>query len=767
MSKFLRIVGQVAGVVASVAVFIPGGQGVAAIAGAVSAVASTASALTVKRPASQGAVTDRLIGANNPSPYVMGRVYLGGVQCHDVAWGGKIDKVQNPYRFVVSGYSCCGPVDAVEALLVDRQAVSFSGAAATGYFAGFLYADRQLGARPESDALAAQWASPPNWASDYKLSGWAAVGWSLKFDKDGKVFTGNLPELGAVVRGVKVYDPRLDSTFPGGSGSCRVDDEATWVYSANPALHAGSYAFGRYVNGDLVFGVDLGDAVDFGAVAAWANLCDANGWTIGGVIFEPGDKWNNLKNIALAGGGEPVLAGGTITFRWHASRVALDTISGADLAEGPLESAANKSWATAINTARPKYMSEAHGWSQVQASAVNVSAFVTADAEEKVEELPFDLVTDKDQAAELALYEIWNRREAGPFVLTAGPRVAAYRPGDALTIDADCELWPTDQLAVVTRRSVDPATGFVELELMGETAAKHAAVLGATATAPAVPPLPAVGDVDEAAAVNADVTANSQVVIIPPPQVTIFRDYLGVPKSGEFDKVLTPVVQKGGVDKRTDNDFSYSASFSGVTASVNNTTGSSDKGRVTITAGGVGSVSLTVTHEGVAYGPFLTQVRVEDDPPPTTGTGGGTIKSRSDSTLADVTGTGFSAMTATNGGESVFLLDVASGESLYASAPLNYNWTVNSGSGTNELVAKWQYSSDNSSWTDFGSAITGSSAFWSAAVVDGEPGSIMVTQTKSGLAAGQWYVRLVGAKASGAGNGIYIFSGTAFVEART
>lgn len=510
MSKFLRVVGQVAGVVATVAAFVPGGQTVALVAGAVSTVANIGAALTVKKPVrTQGAVTERLIGANNPLPYIMGRFYSGGLQCHDVAWGGKVDKVQNPYRFVAAAHSACGPVDAIEALLVDRQTVSFSGTSALGYYAGFLYADTQLGARPESDALAPHWSGTPNWGSDYKLSGFAAVGWSLKFDKDGKVFTGNLPELGAVVRGVKVYDPRLDSTFPGGSGSCRVDDESTWVYSTNPALHAGSYAYGRWMNGELIFGVDMGDAVDFGAVAAWANLCDANGWTIGGQIFEPGDKWNNLKLIAQAGGGEPVLANGVITFRWQAARTALDIIGRDDLADGTLESTANQSWSARINTARPKYMSEAHSWSMVQADAIAVTDFVTADGEEKAEELTFEKVTDKDQAAELALYDIWQRREPGPFVLSAGARLAAYRPGDALTLDADCELWPTDLLCVVTRRSVDPATGQVDLELVGETTAKHAAVLGATATAPAVPPLPAIGDVDEAAQANTQIIAGT------------------------------------------------------------------------------------------------------------------------------------------------------------------------------------------------------------------------------------------------------------------
>ena len=33
-----------------------------------------------------------------------------------------------------------------------------------------------------------------------------------------------------------------------------------------------------------------------------ANVCEANGWTCHGVIFEPGNKWENLKNILAAGG---------------------------------------------------------------------------------------------------------------------------------------------------------------------------------------------------------------------------------------------------------------------------------------------------------------------------------------------------------------------------------------------------------------------------------------------------------------------------------
>jgi hypothetical protein len=513
VSKVFKAVGAVAGVVATVAMFIPGGQGIAAIAGAVSAVSNTGAALTAKRPRAQGAITQRLIGANNPSPYVMGRCYAAGVQLWEVGWGATLDKVENPYKFIATGLSCCGPVDAIESLMVDREAVSFSGTAALGYYANFLWADTQLGARPEADALAPHWSGAPNWGSDYKCSSWAAIGWSLLFDKKGKVFAGGTPEFGGLIRGVKVYDPRLDSTFPGGSGSHRVTDEATWTYSTNPALHAGSYAYGRWVNGKLAFGADMGDEVDFGAVAAWANVCDANGWTIGGTIYEPGDGWDNLKRIAQAGGAEPVLTQGTVTFRWHAARVALDEIGLNDLAQGALESTLGRRGAERINTARPKYMSEAHRWSLVQGSAVKVAAFETADGREIAEELPFELVTDKDQGAELALYEIWERREKGPFTVTVGPRLSAYGPGSALTLKAECGLWPTDILCIVRSRTVEAATGFAVLELVSDTTSKHAAIIGTTGTAPAVPGFPALGAADGVLASNLNPYGHVQLLI--------------------------------------------------------------------------------------------------------------------------------------------------------------------------------------------------------------------------------------------------------------
>src|SRR3546814_7099198 len=84
------------------------------------------------------------------------------------------------------------------------------------------------------------------------------------------------------------------------------------------------------------------DGIDWAVVAAWANVCETNGWTISGVCFEPGDRSQNLIDICAAGSGEPV-PGGILSFKYDAPAVALDTITEEDIAEGNMSVVAMQS----------------------------------------------------------------------------------------------------------------------------------------------------------------------------------------------------------------------------------------------------------------------------------------------------------------------------------------------------------------------------------------------------------------------------------------
>lgn len=496
MSKVARTIGKVAGIVATVASFIPGGQVIAAAAAAVSIAGGLiGGSPTAKPPPARGSVTDIVIEVDPGMPYAMGEGYCGPVVRHRVGYGPTLNDVPNPYLWEVDVYSHGGPIEGPIVPYNDFAPVD-------SWYDGFFDYDSQLGACPEGTALVPPYGAAPNWDSSYKLSGQAAIGRNHKFDKDGKRYASGLGVWGAHAKWVKVYDPRKDSTFAGGSGSHRLGVESTYEWSDNPALHAGTYAYGRYQNGKRVLGMGLpADTIRFDQIAAWANDCEANGWTMFGRVFEPGDRWANLRDICIAGGGEIVPLRTGIGFDWERPRVVLDTITEADIT-GEIDIAAMQTYRDRINTIVPRFVSPDLNWTLITADPIVGDTYLAEDGEERRETWPFNFVTDADQAGQLAAYRLAAAREFYPIELQCSPRLRHYRPGDCLqlTIHEDDEL-VIDTPVVIQTADIDEGTLEPTFVVMGETPAKHAWALGKSATPP---PTPALGqsaqDRDETAA---------------------------------------------------------------------------------------------------------------------------------------------------------------------------------------------------------------------------------------------------------------------------
>lgn len=520
MAKALKIIGTIAGAAALIATgvgaFAVAGSAVAATATSVATYAGLAASVSAigaqvlqKPPPARGSVAQTVIAVDPPRPFVMGEGYVGGVVRYDAAYGGTVSKVPNPYLWQVHVYSGGGTIEAITPY-VDFGSIP-------AWYSGYLYTDTQLGALPESTALAPHWSGAPGWDSASKLSGLAAIGWNARFDKDGKRFASGLPVFGAYGSWEKAYDPRLDSTRSGGSGPHRLNDQDTWEWTDNPALFAGSYAYGYRQNGVLVMGMNLPeDSIAWDYVADWANVCEDNGWTIFGRLFEPGgpeQRWANLVDICIAGGGMPVFAAGQLSFHYYAPRIALGTITEADLAEGPQRLTAMKGYAQRINTVIPRFTDPGSNWEQVPADPVVAATLVSEDGEKREEEFPFNFVKDVDQAAQLAMYRIWNSRELSVPEVPLQPDWRAIRPGECWTFDLP-RLGLEEQDCIVWTRTIDPATFGVKLALETETAAKHPFALGQTGVAP---PTPTVGMTaqqrDELAAASILPPAYAQMLI--------------------------------------------------------------------------------------------------------------------------------------------------------------------------------------------------------------------------------------------------------------
>ncbi len=499
-------------------------------------------------PKARGSVTQTIIDPNAPMPYVMGEGPAGGVVVHDVGYGAPLNDVPNPYRFTAVVYSL-GTIGLMEPYL-DLEPIDW------GYYSGFVTTDFHSGAHPELDSLAASFGTPPGWGSSSKLSGKVAIGWNLKFDPEGKVFAGGVPGLHCQAKWVYCYDPRKDSTFPGGSGAHRLGNEGTYEWTENPALHAATYAYGRYQNGKRVFGMGLPDiSIDWQAVAAWANDCDANDWTIFGAVYEPDDRWNNLKDICAAGSGRPNFAGGILSFDWDRPRVSLLTITETDIADDDLSLEAMRSYRDRINGIRPKYRSPDHEWEMVNAAAVSVAAHVTEDGEDKTVEWPFNMVKQVDQAAQLARYVIENSREIQPIELTLMPQFRELAPGDA--IDLDLPSLALDCQAVILHREIDPATLKVKLVLTSENPDKHAFALGQTGTPPAaILPAPTGAERDEVLAATTYARFGA-LRIEPMADVIVDCDSLLDPLPGQLPRVLDFHMFSGATEVSAQSVFVY------------------------------------------------------------------------------------------------------------------------------------------------------------------------------------------------------------------
>ncbi|WP_158250696.1 hypothetical protein [Novosphingobium sp. HII-3] len=485
---------------------------VASVATVTAAAASVGAQLLAKKPGAIGTVNQVTISANSPIPYGMGRCFYAGSQLHDVGYGGKVGKTKNPYLTKVFVWSAGGPIDGIETLLMDWQPVTFSGTAAVGYYNSWLYAQHQLGQRPEAAALSGPWGPVPDWSAAHKLSGMAASMISYRFDRKNKVWANGIPVHGVIARFARVYDPRNDSTYPGGSGSHRFDNEDTFQFDRNAALNAITYARGRYAK-DPVTGaqtikvVGCGfpyESFDWPQWVAFANTCEANGWNCDGHVYDgPGiSLWDNLKRICAAGGGVPVISGGLLSVRFQSPKVALDTITLEDFAEGERIAPGMRTYKDRVNTMVPKYRSEANKWEYVQSEAVQFEEYITLDGGDiKEEEFLCEMVTDKNQAAQLTAYELFSRRELSGITIPCKPRLWQYRLGEALNvIDQQTGI---NHLCVIAAINKDIANATATLTLETETTSKHALALAMTGTAPPPPTLVPPGDADDAAWDNA------------------------------------------------------------------------------------------------------------------------------------------------------------------------------------------------------------------------------------------------------------------------
>ena len=184
-----------------------------------------------------------------------------------------------------------GQISGVDAIYVNDKKVVLNGVLGEGVIVQVNSADEnfyddeslisfQLFYGVESPFSSTLLKETDNWGDNHKLSGLAYLAIRFKWNADK---FGSVPTVQALVKGREIYDPRLDSTVTGGSGSHRQNDSSTWEYSDNPILQLLDY-----LRNDR-FGMGIADSYFDSNFADWqtaSDVCDTQVQPLGGDAFD-------------------------------------------------------------------------------------------------------------------------------------------------------------------------------------------------------------------------------------------------------------------------------------------------------------------------------------------------------------------------------------------------------------------------------------------------------------------------------------------------
>ncbi|MEA3543239.1 MAG: hypothetical protein U9R77_14125 [Pseudomonadota bacterium] len=454
------------------------------------AVLSVGAAATAPGVSVQGSATTFTTNPQSGLPYAMGRTRMSGLRFfaatnsrpgytkfHDLLWFGAL-------------LSIGGAIDSIESFTADGVTVNFDASGnAVGTYHDYMGQRLHMGGQQSAAvSLSLGGGTAPGWTAQHKLSGVTHAMWCLRFNKEGELYGAGAPEPAWIGKWTKVYDPRLDSTYPGGSGTCRALEESTYVWSDNPGLHALTWALGRWQNGKRTCGIGAPIAhIRVAEFVECANICEANGWKVGGVEWTTDTKWATLKRILQAGGARPTKSRGMIGCLVSAPRAAIATIQSRHLLD-KLQLNVTKTRRERFNSVIPRYIDEDSDWAVISGTAISVPDYVTADRGARTKEIDYPLVQvfagqEATQPGQLAAYDIVNSREAGPFTWSTGPEWIGVKTGDVVNLNVP-EEGLVNQPILITKATPDPATGKINFAGETETHSKHAFALGQSTTPP-------------------------------------------------------------------------------------------------------------------------------------------------------------------------------------------------------------------------------------------------------------------------------------------
>ena len=325
----------------------------------------------------------------------------------------------------------------------DELVLTGSGSSATGKYAGYAEIYKKLGGDTQTveTNLEAATASLTDgkWTSNHRLRGIAYVYVRLKWNAE--VFVGGIPNVSAIVKGKKLYDPRTSTT----------------AYSANAALCLRDYL----TDTRLGLAMDASEIDDTSFIVA-ANICDEqvqvlplspttyeNRYETNGVVSTAETPDGNIGKLLSSMGGLIAYSGGKVVPYAGNYRIPAVTLTEKHFV-GAINVQTKTSARDRVNGVKGVFVAPENNWQVTDFPPITSATYVTQDNGIKYwRDVTLPLTTSASCAQRLSVIEL--RRARQEITMTARFRLEAMqvRAGDTVMISNDKLGWSQKIFEVV------------------------------------------------------------------------------------------------------------------------------------------------------------------------------------------------------------------------------------------------------------------------------------------------------------------------------
>jgi len=332
---------------------------------------------------------------------------------------------QNKDLYLVICFAC-HEIQSYEAIYFNDEKVWENGSFVSdwGSYANFGF---HKGAQTTSDNVLT--AASIFWTTDHVLNDIAYLRVKLTWDENRKKFPQGVPNVSAVIKGKKLYDPRTGTT----------------AWSQNPALAVYDYLTNDYYG----LGVDASN-IDTTSFNAAANVCDeavtldAGGthdrYHCDGVIDTANNIKSNIEALTACMGGRLGYVDGKYFIqpaKYYTPSITIDE----SMMVGPMTVQTKQSRRSMFNGVKGVFLSEEENYTLCDYPAKISSTYSTQDGDPIYLDMPLPFVTNNIRAQRLAKIALLKSRQQ--VVLTVPLNLAAlkFKAGDFIAVESDRMDW--------------------------------------------------------------------------------------------------------------------------------------------------------------------------------------------------------------------------------------------------------------------------------------------------------------------------------------